>query len=232
MNRYYLTAEQTGQRDVQPRPFFVEDRAGDRSWLDHEHLPWQEGVWPEEERMPYRGQGPVAQDYPAADLYDDYPDARRSRRPPGHYEERQVRPGQGGSGPSWPGEALQAFFGFGQGRRDRRPIAHPETYRTESYGGPPAPNYRGRGPRGYQRSDERIVEDICERLSDDPLIDASDITVRSDGGNVVLEGSVDSRVVKHRVEDIVDDCVGVTGIQNRLKVDPLRAQGGDNPLLR
>ena len=230
MNRYYLTAEQTGQRDVAPRPFFIEDRAGDRSWLEHEHLPWQEGVWPEEEHLPYRGHGPVAQDYPVADLYDDYPDARHSRRPPGRYEARQAPPAHGGWGPSWPGEALQEFFGFGRGRRDRRPDAHPDAYRTESYAGP---NHRGRGPRGYQRSDERIVEEICERLSDDPLIDASDITVRSDGGSVVLEGSVDSRVVKHRVEDIVDDCVGVAGIQNRLKVDRLRAHGtGDSPLLR
>jgi osmotically-inducible protein OsmY len=32
---------------------------------------------------------------------------------------------------------------------------------------------RGRGPKNYQRSEERIREDVCDRLSDDYLIDAS-----------------------------------------------------------
>src|SRR6185503_8363040 len=34
-------------------------------------------------------------------------------------------------------------------------------------------HYAGRGPRGYQRTDERIREDVCDRLTDDPRIDAS-----------------------------------------------------------
>src|SRR5690606_19937537 len=36
-------------------------------------------------------------------------------------------------------------------------------------------NHRGKGPRNYTRSDDRIKEDINDRLSDDPFIDASDI---------------------------------------------------------
>lgn len=77
---------------------------------------------------------------------------------------------------------------------------------------------RGRGPKGYQRTDERLQEDVCERLCDDPHIDASDITVTVKEGIVTLDGCVDSRATKHRVEDVVDACSGVLDISNRLSV--------------
>jgi hypothetical protein len=35
--------------------------------------------------------------------------------------------------------------------------------------------HAGRGPKGYQRSDERIKEDICDCLTRDPDVDASEI---------------------------------------------------------
>ena len=38
--------------------------------------------------------------------------------------------------------------------------------------------HRGRGPRGYTRSDERIREDVNDRLTDDGWLDASDIDVQ------------------------------------------------------
>src|SRR5687768_9699859 len=53
--------------------------------------------------------------------------------------------------------------------------------------------FRGRGPRGYQRSDDRIREDVCERLSDDPQIDASNMEVTVKTGEVTLSGTVSSR---------------------------------------
>lgn len=31
--------------------------------------------------------------------------------------------------------------------------------------------YAGRGPRGYTRGDERIREDVCDRLTDDPRVE-------------------------------------------------------------
>src|SRR5690606_22134319 len=82
----------------------------------------------------------------------------------------------------------------------------------------PPVNHRGKGPKGYQRSDQRIREDICERLSDEPVIDASEISIEVSEGRVTLEGHVYSRSMKHRTEDIVADCTGVKDIDNRLRL--------------
>lgn len=88
-------------------------------------------------------------------------------------------------------------------------------------------NYRGRGPKNYMRSDERIKEDLSERLSDDPQIDAADINVEVKNGVVTLSGSVDARHLKHRVEDMADQCSGVKDVENRLTI---RKSGtGQNP---
>jgi osmotically-inducible protein OsmY len=78
--------------------------------------------------------------------------------------------------------------------------------------------YRGRGPRDYHRSDERIREDVCDRLSDDPFIDASDIEVKVEGTEVVLSGTVHNRDEKRRAEDMIESISGVTNVQNKLKV--------------
>lgn len=78
--------------------------------------------------------------------------------------------------------------------------------------------HRGRGPKGYQRSDERIREDVCERLTDDPLIDASDIEVDVKGREVTLSGSVASRGLRRRAEDLAEIVSGVAHVQNNLRV--------------
>jgi osmotically-inducible protein OsmY len=81
-----------------------------------------------------------------------------------------------------------------------------------------APDYRGRGPRGYQRSDARVFEDICDRLTADPRIDASDIEVDVKGAEVTLRGSVRSREEKRYAEDVVEHVMGVRDVNNHLKV--------------
>lgn len=75
----------------------------------------------------------------------------------------------------------------------------------------------GRGPKGYLRSDDRIHEDICERLSEDPHVDASDVTITVKNGEVTLEGEIEDRRMKHRAEDIVDAVAGVRDIHNHLR---------------
>lgn len=81
--------------------------------------------------------------------------------------------------------------------------------------------HAGRGPKGYTRSDERILDDVNERLSDDPLVDARDIEVRCEQGRITLGGRVGARWVKHRAEDIVDSVAGVKDIDNRIRVGPV-----------
>jgi osmotically-inducible protein OsmY len=79
-------------------------------------------------------------------------------------------------------------------------------------------SHRGRGPRGYTRSDERIREDLNDRLTDDPYIDASDIEVAVNNGEVTLSGTVESRGAKRRAEDIAEHVSGVRHVQNNLRV--------------
>jgi osmotically-inducible protein OsmY len=75
----------------------------------------------------------------------------------------------------------------------------------------------GRGPKGYVRSDERIREDVCDRLSDDDEIDARDITVTVKSAEVILEGTVNDRRSKHRAEDIAESVSGVKDVTNHLR---------------
>jgi osmotically-inducible protein OsmY len=76
---------------------------------------------------------------------------------------------------------------------------------------------RGVGPKGYKRSDERISDEVHQRLTDDPWLDASDIGVSVSGGEVTLSGTVESREAKHRAERIVEDLSGVQHVQNNLR---------------
>jgi BON domain-containing protein len=102
------------------------------------------------------------------------------------------------------------------------------TYRGPSYGSTGAGSgmrQRSRGPKGYQRSDERLKEDISERLMEAYDIDSSEVTVEVSGAKVTLEGSVPSRHMKHAIEDLVDACPGVQDIENRVRVASPNYQG-------
>jgi osmotically-inducible protein OsmY len=92
----------------------------------------------------------------------------------------------------------------------------------DAYGGPgrlpTRVDFRGRGPRGYQRSDERVREDACELLTADEQIDASNVEVIVQDAAVTLSGGVSSRAEKRRAEDIVAEVSGVKDVHNRLRV--------------
>jgi hypothetical protein len=86
---------------------------------------------------------------------------------------------------------------------------------------PDRPNpgpHRGKGPRNYQRPDERIIEDLNDRLCDNPYIDASEIDVSVAQGVVVLSGTVENRDSKRLAEDIGESVSGVQDVENRLHV--------------
>lgn len=78
--------------------------------------------------------------------------------------------------------------------------------------------HRGKGPKGYTRSDDRIREDVCDCLCEDSYIDASDIEVQVENGEVSLSGTVDSRGTKRRAEDVVERVIGVKDVQNSLRI--------------
>lgn len=79
-------------------------------------------------------------------------------------------------------------------------------------------SHRGKGPKSYTRSDDRIKEDINDKLSDDPFIDASDIDVTVSNGEVTLTGTVDHRSTKRRAEDLAEAVSGVKNVENRIRV--------------
>jgi hypothetical protein len=79
-------------------------------------------------------------------------------------------------------------------------------------------HYFGRGPKGYKRSDERIREDINEELTVHPDIDAFEIEVRVEGGEVTLTGVVEDRRAKRLAEDVAERSSGVTDVHNQLRV--------------
>jgi osmotically-inducible protein OsmY len=78
--------------------------------------------------------------------------------------------------------------------------------------------YSGRGPKDYRRSDERIKEDVCERLTQHGQLDAGDIEVDVSGGEVTLKGSVDSRQAKRMAEDSIESISGIKDVHNQLRI--------------
>ncbi|MBX3230582.1 MAG: BON domain-containing protein [Labilithrix sp.] len=79
-------------------------------------------------------------------------------------------------------------------------------------------SHRGKGPKGFKRSDERIRELVSEALADHHDIDASDVEVTVTDGEVTLAGTVDHRDVKRLAENVVDAVAGVIDVHNKLTV--------------
>jgi BON domain len=96
-------------------------------------------------------------------------------------------------------------------------LASSEPRRVDTQRLEPARDHRGKGPKGYQRTDERVRERLCEVLTDDPRIDATDIDVHVQGGEITLTGFVDSRRTKYLVEELVANTCD-TEVTNRLQV--------------
>ena len=85
--------------------------------------------------------------------------------------------------------------------------------------------HRGRGPKSYVRSDERIREDVNDRLTDDPHLDASEIEVTVENREVTLSGHVNSRFEKRHAEDLAESVSGVSHVQNNLRVQQPETTG-------
>jgi hypothetical protein len=119
--------------------------------------------------------------------------------PVGHYRGRGNR--QDHTGPNGP------WLEGGPARYMRQPRARHEHIAN-----------RDNRPKGYVRSDARIFEHVCEMLTDHGDIDASDIEVTVDEGDVILRGTVRSRWARYYTEDLVLAVDGVRDVVNELRI--------------
>ncbi|CAG2153113.1 hypothetical protein LMG31506_04747 [Cupriavidus yeoncheonensis] len=77
---------------------------------------------------------------------------------------------------------------------------------------------RPTGPRGYKRTDDRIRDEICERLSYAQRLDVSDVSVDVKDSVVTLSGTVDNRGQKYYIEELADATYGVSEVNNDIRV--------------
>lgn len=77
-------------------------------------------------------------------------------------------------------------------------------------------DFTGYGPKGYERSDDRVYEEVCEALMRNPEVDASYIGVNVSKGVVSLSGRVLNRRMKKLAELIAEDQPGVKTVKNEL----------------
>ncbi len=119
-----------------------------------------------------------------------------------------------GVGSGWP------FYGLGGYYDDDWALHHYERENAE------AGQYAGVGPSGYQRSDERIAEDINDALMGHGFIDASRVTVRVAESVVTLEGIVPERRQRRLAETIAERTLGVKDVRNRLATEAEAREAG------
>jgi len=96
----------------------------------------------------------------------------------------------------------------------------PQTNDFDTWQPEPTPTHVGRGPRNYKRSDESILDEVVVILTRHPEIDASDIEVQVDNGEVILTGTVPEQGMKYLAEDVTEQVYGVKEIVNQLRKRP------------
>lgn len=86
--------------------------------------------------------------------------------------------------------------------------------------------FRGKGPRNWERSDEKIKDEVCEFLYRSGAIDASDIDVDVKDGEVTLKGWVNDREEKKEAEICIENIPGVNDVFNELHLRNRKLQAG------
>jgi hypothetical protein len=87
------------------------------------------------------------------------------------------------------------------------------------YSYPPG-QYSGIAPKNYRRSDERIFDEVCDRLMIHGEIDPTNIDILVKNAEVTLSGVVPNKKMKRAIEEVVDHVAGVLEIKNELKINP------------
>lgn len=176
-----------------------------------DHRRYEQGSEGWNERDSYRWENPNAHDR-GGPGYGGY---NRDERPRGDRENRAPQYGgnarQGNRGMS-SGTGSQGWVG---GQQGYGPGSQPRQGNEYERAG----QHFGRGPKGWQRSDERIRDDVSQRLSDHPDVDASEIEVEVKNSEVLLKGTVEDRNSKRLAEDIAESVSGVRDVQNQIRVN-------------
>lgn len=147
------------------------------------------------------------------------PEWNRDRDEPGYGDVRGYDRGREFAGDF--GDFGRGGVSGGAGPGAREPYGVQYDREDRAFDTPPRrPSFRGRGPKNYRRSDERLRELVSERLEDHEAIDASDMEVEVRDGVVTLTGTVDSRRTKRLAEDVALITTGVVDVENALKIDP------------
>jgi hypothetical protein len=227
--------ERGGFRD---RDQGARQRFAERSWRDED-----EGFGDDFERQGFAGggQGGWRQEYSPYGPYGQQDDPYRQRRASGPRGSGQgVQRGE----PARPqddfgqrydrrqewGIDRNEGYGPSQGQRYGQGF-EPERGASQGFGaygqGRPQGRFTGRGPKGWQRSDESILERVNETLEQHPDIDATEIEVTIAKGEIVLRGTVDDRRAKRLAEDAIENLPGVKDVRNEIRVqEPHRQQFG------
>lgn len=113
-----------------------------------------------------------------------------------------------------------ADYGIRSGRQERYQ-AHEPYFEKKSQS-----SHRGKGPKNYQRSNERLMEDISEALYRSSDVDAREIIIDVKDGLVYLKGTVESREAKKLAERCVENISGVKDVFNMLTLSKQEINSG------
>jgi hypothetical protein len=98
--------------------------------------------------------------------------------------------------------------------KDEKRTSWSQDPRSESFG--EVKNHRGKAPKNFNISDQRLFEKICDALTDHPDIDATSVDVKVLSGVVTLTGEVENRHSKKLAEAISESITGVKDVFNYL----------------
>jgi hypothetical protein len=191
---YSRNRQRSGQGDSR--------RSGGESWQgSDDRSRWEQRA---REAIP-REQRELAERSERGDYYDpDWPYDRSGR---GGEMQRSREEDQGSHYRGWYSRSTTPFsYGGGRGYLFSESL---------SLRGP----YSGRGPKGYKRSDQQIIEEACRRLEQDAHVDASEIEVSAEEGIIRLRGTVPDRQTKRRAEECVESVYGARDVMNELRVE-------------
>jgi osmotically-inducible protein OsmY len=181
---------------------------------------WSGGRAPAEE-PPRRDAGGPSHDLPEGERDAGPDDSQWQER---YVRENSDKYGQWGGQPIRPRGAGSSMGGYEHREQslgsinDLSPRGAYGARETERW--PLEGKYAGKGPRSYKSSDERIREDVCQRLTDHPAVDASEIEVAVRDGEVTLTGTIEDRRMKRIAEAVAAETAGVLHVHNQIRAVP------------